>query len=139
MKALDPATIIRCAADVLAGAVKPPRLVVLFGSHARGTAHDDSDIDLGFLPGEKMSLAEELALEAELTRTLEHEVDLVPLDTDDTMLKWRAARDGVVVRAVPPMEAARFFARAAVEHDEMAPTLEEAGRRFARRLAIGNR
>ena len=125
------------AARVVESLPRPPRLVILFGSHARGSAHADSDVDLAFLPDGETSLAEELSLEADLTRALDCDVDLVRLDTDDAILKWRVARDGVVVFASPAREAPRFFARAAMEHDEMAPMLEDASRRFARRIAAG--
>ena len=41
----------------------PVRLVVLFGSSARGSARPDSDVDLGFLPDRDLTLGDELALQ----------------------------------------------------------------------------
>jgi predicted nucleotidyltransferase len=111
------------------------RLVILFGSVARGTASEDSDVDLGVLGSGVLSLADELALQARLEQRLACRVDLVRLDLADPMLRWRVARDGVVLHADPPAEAARFLAQAAIEHDEMAPLIEEATRRFTARLA----
>jgi hypothetical protein len=70
-----------------------------------------------------------------VARDLGLEVDLVRLDVDHVMLRWRVARDGVVVWANPAFEAPRFLARAASEQDEMAPLFEEAGRLYRRRLA----
>jgi len=134
---IDVATLVARAKGVIAALSVPPRLVVLFGSRARGTAVAQSDVDLAILPNGAMALGDELALEAELTRALGVEVDLVRIDVDDVMLRWRVARDGIVVWASPAHEAPRFLARAASEHDEMAPLLEDAAWRFQRRLAAG--
>ena len=56
----------------------------------------DSDVDVGIVPNEDgPSLAEELALQAELSRACGREVDLVRLDHADLLLRWEVARDGV--------------------------------------------
>ncbi len=68
------------------------RLLVLFGSRARGDAHEESDWDLGYLaePG-----VDALALHAELVEGLGTErVDLVDLERAGGLLRFRAARDG---------------------------------------------
>lgn len=113
----------------------PLRVVIVFGSVARGTANAASDVDLGVLPSRALTLDEELAIEARLESAVGRPVDLVRLDLADPVLRWRVAREGVVIHAPIRTDASRFIARAAIEHDEMAHVMEDATRRFAARLA----
>jgi uncharacterized protein len=111
------------------------RLAVVFGSTARGSARANSDVDLAILPADpSLSLREELELQVRLERALERSVDLVRLDGATPALRWRVARDGIVVQATPPYEAPRFLASAASEHDELAPLFEDATRRYSARV-----
>ena len=107
------------------------RVAVGFGSTGRGTAGAGSDIDVGILPSVSMKLGDELGLEGRLEATLGRPVDVVRIDLADPALRWRIARDGIVVLANPPHEGSRFLARAASEHDELAPLFEDAARRYA--------
>jgi predicted nucleotidyltransferase len=69
------------------------RLAVLFGSEARGTARDDSDVDVAVdAPG-----GDEIALAAELCDALGREVDVVSLGDASIPLLHAIVRDGVVV------------------------------------------
>jgi predicted nucleotidyltransferase len=68
------------------------RLLVLFGSRARGDHRADSDWDFGYLAGAGLDPA---ALHADLVTALGTEaVDLVDLDRASGLLRFRAARDG---------------------------------------------
>lgn len=116
---------------------EPVRLVVVFGSTARGTARADSDVDVGVLFRGDVSLRAELALEARLERAAGKPVEIVRLDEASEALRFRAARDGAVVFADPPYERARFVARAAIEHDDTRELREEAMRRFSARVIGG--
>ena len=80
------------------------------------------------------SLRDELVLQTRLERILGRTVDLVRLDHANGALRWRIAREGVVVRASPAHEAARFLAAAAIEHDEIADLIDDASLRFAARV-----
>ena len=123
--------------DTLRGALASGprlRLALLFGSHARGRARPDSDIDVGILPIDDLLLREELVLQAALERACGRPVHLVRLDHAGTVLKWEAARYGVPVAASSPAEHARFVARAALEHADIAPALVRAGAVFRERL-----
>jgi uncharacterized protein len=112
------------------------RLAILFGSRARGTAHPGSDVDLAILPVcPEISLAEENALGAELELAAGAPVDLVRLDHATAALRWRIARDGLVLVANPPQEASRFLARAGIEHDDVRELEAGAMKRFRARLA----
>ena len=114
----------------------PLRLAILFGSHARGTARPDSDLDLAILPVDPaLSLRDENLLVTNLERATGASIDLVRLDLAAPALRWRVARDGVVLLSTPPHAAPRFLARAGIEHDELRELEVEAMRRYRARLA----
>lgn len=69
------------------------RLAVLFGSRARGTAREGSDVDVAVdAPG-----VDDTALCVELGDALGCEVDVVRLDTASIPLLHSIVRDGIVV------------------------------------------
>lgn len=112
------------------------RFAILFGSRARGRARPDSDIDVAILPEDSaLSLMEEHTLAAELERVAGAPVDLVRIDHAPAALKWRIARDAVVLSSSPPAAAIRFLAGAGIEHDEVLDLEIEAMRLFRARLA----
>jgi len=113
----------------------PLRLAIVFGSVAKGTARSDSDVDIGILPVDAdFSLPDEMALQARLTLALRRETDLVRLDTSDTLLRWEAAKHGIVVVANPPSERARFLGQAASEHADFAEAVKPAMDLYFRRM-----
>lgn len=124
--------------DALRGALAQGptlRFAILFGSQARGTARPDSDVDVAFVPVEPLTLAQEHALAAALERAVGAAVDLVPIADAPMALRWRIARDGVVLCSSPPSAASRFLAETGIEHDDLRE-LEVAGmRRFRAALA----
>jgi len=114
----------------------PLRLAILFGSRARGTARPDSDVDIAFIPIDPaLPLREEGLLVANLERAAGAPIDLVRLDRATPALRWRVARDGIVLLSDPPHVATRFLARAGIEHDEQRDLELEAMRRDRTRLA----
>jgi uncharacterized protein len=114
----------------------PLRLAILFGTRARGTARPDSDLDLAIIPVDAaLSLRDENLLVANLERATGVEVDLVRLDRATPALRWRIARDGIVLLSNPPHLAPRFLARAGIEHDDMRELEVQAMRRYRSRLA----
>ena len=116
----------------------PLRLAILFGSRARGNARPDSDVDIAILPADPaFSLSQELALAGELEQAVGAPVDLVRLDQARPALRWRVARDAVVLHAEPATEAPRFLARAGIEHDAVRELESEAMLRYRARLAAG--
>ena len=116
------------------------RLAVLFGSGARDSLRADSDLDVGYLPLDvTMTLGEELALQGTLEQAAGRSVDLVRLDRASTLLRWRAAREGVPLLTLAPHDWPRFVAQAGIEHGDFAPTYARAAERMRRRIASGER
>lgn len=114
----------------------PLRLAILFGSFARGEERPDSDLDVAILPADSaLALNAELDLQAALERACGRAVDLVRLDHASTLLRFRAAREGVLLSAEPAAEHSRFLAAAAAEHADFAPAFAVASERFRRALA----
>lgn len=82
------------------------RLIVLFGSTAKGTHEPGSDLDLGFLPRNGM---DEAHLGAELVRlTHRNEVDVVDLAHADPLVAMEVARHGVVLFCDDPADFSEF-------------------------------
>lgn len=80
--------------------------LVLHGSRARGDAGPDADWDLGVLGDVSVDLP---ALVTALVTALGTErVDLVDLRTASALLRFRAARDGVVLAGADPTAFPRF-------------------------------
>jgi len=114
----------------------PLQLAILFGSQARGGARPDSDLDLAILPVDRaLRLREENGLVAALEHATGLHVDLVRLDRATPTLRWRIARDGIVLLSDPAHAGPRFLARTGIEHDELRELETEAMRRYRARLA----
>jgi predicted nucleotidyltransferase len=112
---------------------------ILFGSHARGTARPDSDVDIAISTTAPLSPAEEDALAVALERAAGAPVDLVVIDRARPALRWRIARDGVLLLSSPPHAAARFLACTGIEHDAVRDLELDAMRRYRARLAGSTR
>lgn len=108
------------------------RLVVVFGSRARGSAHAESDLDVAY-DGD----ADELELMERLGRVARCDVDLVRLDRADVILKNRIAREGVAIYELTPGTFSRFAANAALEYLDLEPLLLDSRRRYLRRVGGG--
>jgi predicted nucleotidyltransferase len=113
----------------------PLRLAVLFGSAAQGHLRADSDLDVGIVPQDRhLPLTRELTLQAHLERACRRHVDLVRLDRASTLLRWEAARHGVMILADPPREFSRFVEDAALAHADFLTAFCQAAERFRRGL-----
>jgi predicted nucleotidyltransferase len=96
--------VIDSAVRALAAASKPER-IILFGSHARGEARDDSDVDLLVIEREVEDRAHEMVRLRRVLRPLRIPVDLLVYSQADverwgdqpgSALYW-ALREGKVV------------------------------------------
>jgi len=75
-------------------------LLMLFGSRARGDAHDASDWDFGYLASGEIDYPALLA--AIVTTVCADRVDLVDLSRASGLLRYRAARDGLLIFEARP-------------------------------------
>ena len=87
------------------------KLLLLHGSRARGKSHPRSDWDLAYLADRRFDPA---TFRADLVLALgTDQIDLVNLERAGGLLRYRAARDGVVLYQASPQAFERFW-RAAV-------------------------
>jgi predicted nucleotidyltransferase len=72
-----------------------PDFVILFGSFAKGTAREDSDVDLAYFSDKQLSSYERFTLANELALICEREVDLVDILEIDTIFAMQIFSSGV--------------------------------------------
>jgi uncharacterized protein len=72
-----------------------PDFIVLFGSFAKGTAREDSDVDLAYFSDKQLSSYERFYLANELALICEREVDLVDIFEIDTIFAMQIFASGV--------------------------------------------
>jgi len=73
------------------------RLIVLFGSTARGVTNRESDVDLGVLSQKPLSPAQRQRLWSALSALFPADVDLTMLDHADPLVSYQVASEGVVL------------------------------------------
>jgi predicted nucleotidyltransferase len=125
---VEPDNLIASALAVLLeqGVVSDRRIigVWVFGSHARGTAHSGSDLDLAVLCEPALEL-DRFRLMDTLARRLERDVDVIDLGTAPPTLVWEVLTTGRLVLESDALgvEAfvrhARFAAEDAEQRDRM--------------------
>jgi uncharacterized protein len=72
-----------------------PDFIILFGSFAKGTAREDSDVDLAYFSDKQLSSYERFNLANELALTCERDVDLVDILDIDTIFALQIFQSGV--------------------------------------------
>lgn len=112
---------LRAHASRLCREVASVRLVVLFGSVARGQALPMSDLDIGILGAE---FWQGLHIGAELARLCGHQPHVVELDVASDLLRYEVARDGIPLFECEPDIWPRFRAEAIVCYLDFKPTLD---------------
>ena len=118
--------------QVLAG-TPGVELGVLFGSHARGTAHRGSDVDVAVRLS-RDSLAERREIELALGRAAGRPIDVVHVDESPPLLRFEIARGGKLLFERQPHVWADFRARAALDWWDWAPTARRIHASAAARL-----
>ena len=91
---LPPSDMDRALEQARAAAARHPhlRLLLLFGSRARGSARPESDWDFAYLDDDGLDM---LALRADLVEGLNSDrIDVADLSRSGGLLRYRAARDG---------------------------------------------
>lgn len=74
-----------------------PDFIILFGSFAKGTYRDDSDIDLAYFSKEQLSSYERFLLVGELAVMAGREVDLVDIKQLDTVFTIQIFSQGIPI------------------------------------------
>ena len=98
------------------------RLLLLFGSRARGDAREQSDWDLGYLADEGFDAD---ALLLDLVNALATDrTDLVDLARAGAQIRFRAARDGRVLYEAAPGLFSKFWIEAVDFWCDAAPLLQ---------------
>lgn len=95
-------------------------LVVIFGSVASGRDRPDSDVDVGIRGG---TFYEQQALGAEIGGQLGREAHVVDLGHSSEWLRFRVARDGILIHQAEPDAWPLFKARAMLAYWDLAPTI----------------
>lgn len=109
------------------------RLLLLFGSRARGQAADAADWDLAYLASPPFDPDD---LQADLVHALDADrLDLVDLSRAGGQLRYRAARDGRLLYEARPGEFGRFWIDAVSFWCDVAPVLGPAYEDVLSRLA----
>jgi len=73
------------------------RLIVLFGSTARGVMNQDSDVDLGILSEKPLSPARRQHLWSALSALFPADVDLTVLNHADPLVCYQVASEGIIL------------------------------------------
>ena len=122
MSAGDPAEAIERVRATVQG--RGVDLLVLFGSRARGQEGGTSDWDFGYLAGEEFDADDLLP---GLVRALgDDRIDLVDLRRAGALVRFRAARDGIVIYQSQPERFERFQLEAASFWCDIEPVLHRA-------------
>ena len=74
-----------------------PSFIIIFGSYAKGTAREDSDIDLGYYAVDLLSSYERFILAGELAQVAKREVDLVNIREVDTVFAMQIFSTGKLI------------------------------------------
>jgi predicted nucleotidyltransferase len=120
--------------NLVLAAGPPLRLAVLFGSRATKKARPDSDVDIAIIPRDaKFQFGDEMKLASELSKRLRQQIDLVRADQASTLLRFKIAKEGVMLMSAPAYEWTRFRATAAAEHAEIVDMLERTTKLFRQR------
>lgn len=109
--------------DALQAALEPIstiRLAVLFGSAARGTTSQRSDLDVGISIHGGGVLPPDTVVDVE--RAADRIVDVISLDAAPPLLRFEIARTGLVLIERDPHAWADFQARALIDWWDWAPT-----------------
>ncbi len=74
-----------------------PDFIILFGSFAKGTVRDESDIDLAYFSKQPLSSYERFLLSGDLALVANREVDLIDLKQIDTVFTMQIFKQGIPI------------------------------------------
>lgn len=102
----------------------------LFGSHAKGKARLNSDIDIAVLFKEDIRDSQRIDTQQELFRRLFHaldrsDIDIVCLNRASLLLRHRAIREGIVIKGVKSQQRVSFHRDSIIEYLDTIPLRNE--------------
>ncbi|MCG3086439.1 type VII toxin-antitoxin system MntA family adenylyltransferase antitoxin [Sporosarcina cyprini] len=102
--------------------------IILFGSFSKGTARQDSDIDVAYFSPQKLSSYEKFILAGNLTSITGREVDLVDLKQIDTVFTMQIFSEGepIYIRDENQftLQKMRAYSMYAALNEQRAPIIE---------------
>ncbi|MBN8253625.1 nucleotidyltransferase domain-containing protein [Priestia flexa] len=112
-----------------------PSFIIVFGSFAKGTTHQESDIDIGFyVKHKKLEKYEIFMLAQELATILKREVDLVNIAEASTVFQAQIYMTGTVIysnddrlRMSEQMKALKMYAKLNEERKDILKKVDESG------------
>lgn len=93
-----------------------PFLVIVFGSAAKGSIRNDSDIDIAFLSEQNHSAYEVFMIAQELATKLGRDVDLLDLSKASTVMKAQIVNSGRVLHCSNEQRRMDFFMKTLKEY-----------------------
>jgi hypothetical protein len=99
-------------------AMQDIKLAFLIGSHAKGTARPDSDVDVAVLFGRSFDVKQVLDLKEQLTELVGVDVDLVVLDSVGPVMKMQVLKTGILLHAEKGAYE-QFFVSTVNEYDDL--------------------
>ena len=112
-----------------------PFLIVLFGSMAKGTFHNESDIDIAYLSDNKvLDQYEIFVISQDLAAKLGQDVDLIDLNQASTVFQAQVIHTGKVIYCTDKQKKAEFevkalkmYAKLNEERSEIMKKIDESG------------
>lgn len=111
--------------------------VYLFGSHATGKLHPDSDLDLAVVPRDRNARSQKLEILTELARAGFDHVDLVFLDSDDLVLKFEAIKHNQIVYQSEGFDPGALYSKIVRQYLDFQPYLKVQRQAYQRRILDG--
>lgn len=72
-------------------------LLIVFGSHAKGQANNNSDLDLAYLSADEISTADQWKISQSLAQCLNMDVDLINLGQASDVFSFQIVSQGMVI------------------------------------------
>ncbi len=111
--------------------------VYLFGSHATGRLHLESDVDLALVTAHPGAHTRKLDILTDLARSGFCEVSLVFLDTADVVLRYEAVRHNRLIYSTRDFDRGAFYAKVVREYLDFEPYLEVQREAYKMRIIHG--
>ncbi|MCM3773755.1 MULTISPECIES: type VII toxin-antitoxin system MntA family adenylyltransferase antitoxin [Priestia] len=112
-----------------------PSFIIVFGSFAKGTTHQESDIDIAFyVKDKKLDKYEVFMLAQDLAALLKREVDLVNIAEASTVFQAQIYTTGEIIysgddtlRMNEQMKALKMYAKLNEERKDVLQKVDESG------------